>query len=56
MTQNNLGIAYSELPTGDPGANLQQAIACYEVAVRGFESAGMAGEADRIRRILDQLR
>jgi hypothetical protein len=56
MTQNNLGIAYSELPTGDPGANLQQAIRCFEAAVRGFESSGMAAEADPIRRILDQLR
>jgi predicted ATPase/class 3 adenylate cyclase len=31
---NNLGIAYQVLPTGDRGANLQQAIACFEAALR----------------------
>ena len=33
-TQNNLGIAYSDLPTGDRGENLRRAIACYESALR----------------------
>ena len=33
-TQNNLGNAYSELPTGDRGENLRRAIACYESALR----------------------
>lgn len=32
--QNNLGIAYCKLPTGDRVANLQRAIACYEEALR----------------------
>ncbi len=32
--QNNLGIAYGYLPTGYRGENLQQAIACYEAALR----------------------
>ncbi len=32
--QNNLGIAYNDLPTGDRGENLQQAITCYEAALR----------------------
>jgi hypothetical protein len=34
MTQNNLGIAWSGLPSGDREANLRQAIACYEAALR----------------------
>ena len=34
--QNNLGNAYSDLPTGDRGANLQQAIACYQAALRVY--------------------
>ncbi len=34
MTQNNLGIAYRNLPTGDRGENLAKAIACYEAALR----------------------
>jgi class 3 adenylate cyclase/predicted ATPase len=33
-TQNNLGIAYRNLPTGDRGENLAKAIACYEAALR----------------------
>jgi tetratricopeptide (TPR) repeat protein len=33
-TQNNLGIAYGDLPTGDRAANLQKAIAGYEAALR----------------------
>jgi tetratricopeptide (TPR) repeat protein len=34
MTQNNLGVAYRNLPTGDRGENLAKAIACYEAALR----------------------
>jgi tetratricopeptide (TPR) repeat protein len=56
MTQNNLGIAYQDLPTGDRGANLQKAIACYEAAIRGYRSAGLTGEADRIDWLLIALR
>ena len=33
MTQNNLGTAYRNLPTGDRGANLGRAIACYTEAL-----------------------
>ena len=32
-TQNNLGNAYSDLPTGDRAANLQKAIAAYKAAL-----------------------
>ncbi|MGA9351578.1 MAG: tetratricopeptide repeat protein, partial [Anaerolineae bacterium] len=32
--QNNLGIAYRNLPTGDRAANLQKAIQCYQEALR----------------------
>jgi len=31
---NNLGIAYGDLPIGDRGDNLRRAIACYEAALR----------------------
>jgi hypothetical protein len=34
MTQHNLGTAYQELPRGDRGANLRQAITCYQAALR----------------------
>ena len=33
-TQNNLGTAYANLPTGDRGENLRKAIACLEAALR----------------------
>ena len=33
-TQNNLGNAYTNLPTGDKGENLTRAIQCYEAALR----------------------
>jgi class 3 adenylate cyclase/predicted ATPase len=32
--QNNLGLAYRNLPTGDRGENLASAITCYEAALR----------------------
>ncbi|HEY7311927.1 MAG TPA: hypothetical protein VH643_21365 [Gemmataceae bacterium] len=35
-TQNNLGNAYEDLPTGDRAANLRKAIACYAAALRVF--------------------
>jgi tetratricopeptide (TPR) repeat protein len=34
MTLDNLGVAWSNLPSGDRDANLRQAIACYEAALR----------------------
>jgi hypothetical protein len=33
MTQNNLGIAWSDLPTGDKAENLKKAIGAYEAAL-----------------------
>jgi tetratricopeptide (TPR) repeat protein len=33
VTQNSLGCAYSQLPTGDYAANLQKAIHCYTAAL-----------------------
>ena len=41
MTQNNLGSAYAELPTGDRAANLARAIDCYTQALR-FRTAEAA--------------
>src|SRR5207302_1417440 len=38
-TQNNLGIAYRNLPTGDRAENLAKAIACYEAALRVYTEA-----------------
>ena len=40
-TQNNLGTAYQELPTGDRAANLARAIDCYTQALR-FRTAEAA--------------
>jgi tetratricopeptide (TPR) repeat protein len=34
MTQNNMGNAYSDLPTGDKKKNLKTAIECYEAALK----------------------
>ena len=39
MTQNNLGAAYADLPTGDRGKSLRRAIACYEAALRVYTEA-----------------
>lgn len=33
MTQNNLGVAWANLPTGDRPSNLRKAIACFEPAL-----------------------
>ncbi len=54
--QNNLGTAYQDLPTGDRGANLQKAIACYEAALRGYQAAGLTDEANQLNRVLASLR
>ena len=55
-TQNNLGNAYQDLPTGDRGENVKKAIACYEVAIRGYEAAGLKGEAERLKRVIASLK
>jgi len=34
MMNNNLGLAYGRLPTGDRGENLKKAIACHEAALQ----------------------
>jgi tetratricopeptide (TPR) repeat protein len=34
ITQNNLGIVWSDLPTGNRSTNLEKALACYEAALR----------------------
>jgi tetratricopeptide (TPR) repeat protein len=36
MTQNNLGIAYKNLPTGNREENLARAIACFQAALRVY--------------------
>jgi len=36
MTQNNLGIAYGNLLAGDRGQNIQNAIQCFEAALRVY--------------------
>jgi tetratricopeptide (TPR) repeat protein len=54
-TQNNLATAYADLPTGDRAANLQQAIACFEVAARGWDSASLSKETERVRRLLTRI-
>lgn len=38
-TQLKLGIAYQSLPTGDRGANMRRAIACYHAAVLAYREA-----------------
>jgi tetratricopeptide (TPR) repeat protein len=42
--QSCLGDAYRELPTGDRAQNLQQAITCYENALRIYSSGGFSDE------------
>src|ERR1039458_1367739 len=36
LTQNNLGIAYADIPTGDRAENLRRAIEHYEAALRVY--------------------
>jgi hypothetical protein len=56
MTQNNLGTAYSDLPSGDRGDNLRRAIACYEAAVRGYQAVAAVNDAEEVREIIAKLR
>jgi hypothetical protein len=60
MTQNDLGYAYSDLPTGDRAANLRKAKVCLEAALRvytesGFPEAHRAAAA-RLADVKGQLR
>jgi hypothetical protein len=55
MTQNNLGNAYQDLPSGDRAANLRQAIACYQAAIRGYEAAGLTEEVAQLRQYIASL-
>ncbi len=63
MTQNNLGIAYFELPTGDHAQNLQKAIDYYEAALTVWtetafphDHAMATRNLQRARDALDNLR
>ncbi len=44
-TQNNLGIAYRDLATGDRGDNLKRAIECFQAAARSFATVGLKSGA-----------
>jgi len=54
-TQNNLGNAYQNLPTGDKGANLEQAIECYQAALRVQTSETLPFDCLRTLRNLSRL-
>ena len=43
MTQNNLGVAWADLPTGDRGENLGKAIACYTAALEVLSAEWLSG-------------
>jgi TRAP-type C4-dicarboxylate transport system substrate-binding protein len=47
--------ALDAVQAGEPGKK-KQATACFEAAIRGFETAGLRDEADHLRLILTQLR
>jgi tetratricopeptide (TPR) repeat protein len=49
MTQNNLGIAWQNLPSGNRDANLRQAIACYEAALRVCTETDFPRECEIVR-------
>jgi predicted ATPase/class 3 adenylate cyclase/predicted enzyme related to lactoylglutathione lyase len=53
-TQENLGIAYGDPPTGHLRENFQRVIACFEAAIRGYQSAGLIDDAERVRRRLEE--
>ena len=54
--QNNLGIAYRNLPTGDRGDNLRHAISCYEQALEVFTSMHVDHYAQVVKRNLEIVR
>ncbi len=56
MMQNNLGNAYSELPGGDREANLREAIACYQAALRILQKAHVDYYAAVVNRNLKRAR
>lgn len=53
---HKIGNAFSQLPHVNRSANLTQAIACYEAALRGFETAGLTEGADRVTLLLALLK
>ena len=56
MTQNNLGIAYRDLPGGDRQANLWQAIACYTQALEALQALHVDSYARVVQTDLDRVR
>jgi hypothetical protein len=44
MTQNNLGIAYADLPTGDRAENFRKAVASFENALKIFTASSFPHE------------
>ncbi|HET8796866.1 MAG TPA: adenylate/guanylate cyclase domain-containing protein, partial [Thermoanaerobaculia bacterium] len=44
MTQNDLGVAYWSLPSGDRGENLAKAITCFEAALRVYTERDFPAE------------
>ncbi len=47
QTQNNLGVAYDDLPTGDRAANLKSSKACFESALRVYTENGFPNDHRR---------
>ena len=56
MTQNNLGLAYSNLPTGDRAENLKKAIQCYEEALRVYTPKSFPYENQLVQKNLERAR
>ena len=52
---NDLGNAYSDLPTGDRGAHLQRAIACYQQALTVYTAEAAPDDHRRTQRNLARL-
>ena len=50
---NNLGIAYSDLPTGDRGENLKKAIESYNEALKFYTIDAFPYDYKRVKRLLE---
>ena len=59
MTQNNLGAAWNDMPTGKQEENLRRAIECYEAALRVYTEQDFPREhettSDNLRIALEVL-
>jgi CHAT domain-containing protein len=53
--QYNLGLAYRALPTGDRSANLEQAITCYQQALRFYTQEATPSQCRVVNRNLADL-